>query len=149
MTSYITIRTGIAAFITANIGWADEVFDYSPTDAATVFGNLPAIIVDFDRQDDIQWNEVDGNYLKAVPLLIEIYAVLEKGDSSGGRDASENIANYLNDIEDLFKTYPSIGGLVKSSTIRSTKVESLVLEAINVGILSRWAWITLLVYVLA
>ena len=150
-TTYIQIRSGIAAYLTANLDWATEdgTFDYFPTDAATVFGSLPAVVVDFDRNEAVRWTPVEEGYLKGVPVLIEIYVHKEKPDASGGRDASELIANYLDDVENLFKQTPSIGQLVKTSEILNSKVETLILEATNLGLLSRWAWVSIIAYIVA
>jgi hypothetical protein len=148
-TSYINIRTGIKAYITGNIGWAtdDNVHDYSPKDASVVFGDLPAVIIDFSRDRDNTWVPDDQGYLVGIPVIIEIYEEVTAEDTTSGRDASQNIANKLDDLEDLFDTAPSIGGLVKGSTILASKIEGIELEAVNLGVIARWAWLTLLVSV--
>ena len=146
-TTYIAIRTGIAAYITANLDWAiaTNTFDYSPIDAATVFGGLPAVIVDFDDMPiDFEQAMLQG-YERGVPILIEVYVELIKDDDSGGRNASQDIATKLGELEVLFAEEPSIGGLVKGSTIRAAKIESLALQAVNLGVLVRWAWLALTV----
>jgi hypothetical protein len=148
-TTYIEIRTGIKAYITGNIGWAtdDNVHDYSPKDASVVFGDLPAAIVDFARDRENTWIADDQGYLTGIPVMIEVYNEIIENDPSSGRDASQDIANKLDDLEDLFDTAPSIGGLVKGSTILASKIEGIELEAVNLGVIARWAWLVLLVSV--
>ena len=132
--------------MTANLAWCvDHTLDYCPTQATTVFGNLPCAIVDLD-DEIIDWREqVMVGVRRKVPILIEIYVEISSDDTSGGRDASEEIKTKLRDVEQLFEDNPSIGGLVKGSHIQTSKVEKLSLEAVEVGVLARWAWVALIV----
>jgi len=146
-TTYTAIRTGIVDYIVTNLAWAtvDNTFDYSPVDAATVFGSLPAVIVDFDDVP-IDWAQAMlQGYERGVPILIEVYVELIKEDDSGGRDASEDVATKLRQLEQLFEEEPSIGGLVKGSTIRASQIEKLALQAVTLGVLVRWACLALTV----
>jgi len=150
LSDYNEIRTGIAAYISANCAWvsSSNIFDYTPTDISVLFAKLPAVSVDFYPGSAIQWLAQNESYVKGIPFVIMIYSEIEKDDSSHGRDASQEIATKLKEIEDLFISEPSIGGLVKSSGIMSSKVETLLIEAKNIGVWSRWAWLTLTVTVL-
>jgi hypothetical protein len=108
---------------------------------------LPAAIVDFARDRENTWIADDQGYLTGIPVMIEVYNEIIENDPSSGRDASQDIANKLDDLEDLFDTAPSIGGLVKGSTILASKIEGIELEAVNLGVIARWAWLVLLVSV--
>jgi len=147
-TSYDGIRTIIADYIIASLSWAtsSSVFDYSPTDPALPFGNLPAVIVDFDRSANVEWAEVDQGYYKAIPFLIEIYVEIPSTDTTG-RVSSVDVAQKLNEVEDLFDDDPNIGATVKNSTIRASKVESIRIDAVKLGVLVRFAWTALVVFV--
>jgi len=146
-TSYDGIRTIIADFIIAGLSWAaTSTYDYSPTDPALPFGNLPAVIVDFDRSANVEWAEVDQGYYKAIPFLIEVYVDIPSTDTTG-RTSSIDVAQKLNEVEDLFKGDPSIGATVKNSTIRASKVESIRIDAVKLGVLVRFAWTALVVFV--
>lgn len=145
---YDIIRTTIANHIIANLSWAtsSSVFDFSPTDPALPFGNLPAVIVDFDRSANVEWAEVDQGYLKGIPFLVEVYVEIPSSDTTG-RVSSVDVAQKLNEVEDLFKGDPSIGATVKNSTIRASKVESIRIDAVKLGVLVRFAWMALVVFV--
>lgn len=145
---YDVIRTTIADLIIANLPWATatSTFDYSPTDPALPFGNLPAVIVDFDRSVNVEWAEVDQGYLKGIPFLIEVYVEIPSSDTTG-RVSSIDVAQKLNEVEALFKGDPTIGANVKNSTIRSSKVESIRIDAVKLGVLVRFAWVALVVFV--
>lgn len=147
-TSYDGIRTTIADYIIASLDWAtsSSVFDFSPTDPALPFGNLPAVIVDFDRSANVEWAEVDQGYYKAIPFLIEIYVEIPSTDTTG-RTSSVDVAQKLNEVEVLFEDNPSIGATVKNSTIRASKVESIRIDAVKLGVLVRFAWTALVVFV--
>ena len=142
-----TIRTDIAAYLSANVDWIDEdnIADYIPTDAATVFGNLPFVIVDFDNRLQMEYVEADPGYLEGIPVLIEIYVESVKGEATGGRAASQDIAEKFKEIKNLFEFSPSINGRVKTSRINDGKVEGLLLEAIKFGgVLARIAWLSVI-----
>jgi len=147
-TSYDGIRTIIADYIIASLSWATatSTYDYSPTDPALPFGNLPAVIVDFDRSANVEWAEVDQGYFKAIPFLIEVYVEIPASDTTG-RVSSVDVAQKLNEIEALFEDNPSIGATVKNSTIRASKVESIRIDAVKLGVLVRFAWTALVVFV--
>jgi len=150
LTSYDLIRTAVAEQLIADIGWISEsnIFDYSPTDPATVFGCLPSVIVDFDRSSNIEWESAGaGGYLRAIPLLIEVYVEIPSDDITG-RASSVDIAQKLREVEESFEWRPSIGGAVKNSTIRSSKIESIRIDAIKLGVMVRFAWVALVVYAL-
>ena len=148
-TAYDIIRTAIANHIITNLSWAtsSSVFDYSPTSPELPFGNLPSIIVDFDRGASIEWESVTQGYLRALPFLIEVYVEIPDSDSTG-RDSSVDLAQKLREVEQVFEEDPSIGSVVKNSTIRSSKVESLRIDAVKLGVLVRFAWISLVIYAL-
>ena len=148
-TAYDIIRTAIANHIITNLSWAtsSSVFDYSPTSPELPFGNLPSIIVDFDRGASIEWEAVTQGYLRALPFLVEIYVEIPDSDTTG-RTSSIDLAQKLREIEQLFEEDPSIGSVVKNSTIRSSKVESLRIDAIKLGVMVRFAWMALVVYAL-
>lgn len=145
---YKTIRTGVASHISANIDWAnvDNTFDYTPTDASVLFGTLPSVMVDFGN-NPIRFEEITQGYLKTFRLFVQIYTEVEKSDASFGRDASEDLADKLQEIEDLFNHDPTIGMLVKGSTIRESKPENFEVEAVKLGLYARLAWISLDVYI--
>lgn len=147
-TNYDLIRTAVAAHISANLGWviADGIFDYSPTNPELPFGNLPCVIVDFDRSANVEWETVDEGYYKAIPFLVEIYVEIPTSDTTG-RVSSVDVAQKLNEVENLFKSDPSIGATVKNSTIRSSKVDSIRIDAVKLGVLVRFAWMALAVFV--
>jgi len=149
LTSYDEIRTAIVEHIIANLSWvsADNCFDFSPTDPATVFGVLPSVIVDFDRGASIEWEAVTQGYLRALPFLVEIYVEIPDSDTTG-RTSSIDLAQKLREVEQLFEEDPSIGSVVKNSTIRSSKIESLRIDAIQLGVMVRFAWVALVVYAL-
>lgn len=146
-TNYDLIRAAVAAHISTNLSWvaATSIFDYSPTNPELPFGNLPCVIVDFDRASNIEWAEVDQGYLKGIPMLIEVYIEIPDTDSTG-RDSSVDVTQKLQQIERLFEEDPSIGSAVKNSTIRSSKVESIRIDAVKLGVLVRFAWVSLVVY---
>jgi len=148
-TDYDKIRTAIADHIIASLSWAtsSSVFDYSPTDPALPFGNLPAVIVDFDRGAPIEWEAVTEGYLRALPFLIEVYVEIPTSDTTG-RISSIDVAQKLREVEELFEENPTIGGSVKGSTIRSSKVESIRIDAVKLGVLVRFAWCSLVVFAL-
>lgn len=147
-TSYDSIRTIIADFISDSLSWAaTSTFDYSPTDPALPFGNLPAVIVDFDRGSAIEWAAVTEGYLRAIPFLIEVYVEIPDSDVTG-RTSSVDVAQKLREIEQLFEENPSIGSTVKNSTIRSSKIESIRIDAVKLGVLVRFAWCSLVVFAL-
>ena len=147
-TSYDGIRTIIADFIIDALSWVseDNCFDFSPTDPAAVFGVLPSIIVDFDRASNVEWEAFNEGYLKAIPFLIEVYVEIPASDTTG-RVSSVDVAQKLNEVEDLFKGDPSIGATVKNSTIRASKVESIRIDAMQLGVMVRFAWIALVIFV--
>jgi len=147
---YNTIRTGVAAYITANVGWATSAgtFDYSPTDPSVVFGNMPAVIVDFDPRASIEWAELSSGYLRGIPFLIEVYTEVSPTDTSYGKDASVDLASKLREVEELFEENPYIGGLCKDCTIRSSKCETMQIDAVKLGVKARFAWLTLVVFAL-
>jgi len=149
-TDYDLIRTAVADYIIASLSWAtsSSVFDYSPTDPALPFGNLPAIIVDFDRAANIEWEAVTEGYLRGIPFLIEIYVEIPASDTTG-RTSSIDVAQKLGEVEQLFQANPTIGSTVKGSTIRSSKVESIRIDAVKLGVLVRFAWLSLVVFALA
>ena len=149
LTNYDLIRTAVADHIIANLSWAtsSSAFDYSPTDPALPFGNLPAIIVDFDRAIAIEWEAVTEGYLRAIPILVEIYVEIPSSDVTG-RTSSVDVAQKLREIEQLFEENPSIGGAVKNSTIRNSKVESIRIDAVKLGVLVRFAWCSIIVFAL-
>lgn len=150
-TDYNVIRVGIAAFLSSNLTWivsTDQIFDYSPTDPALVFGHLPAIIVDFDQRASIAWVEVTQGYERGISFLVEVYAEIEQSDTTAGRAASQNIVDRLNDIETLLAQHPSLDTLVKGTSIRSSKVETLTIEATKLGIKARFAWVSFVVFAL-
>jgi len=149
-TEYDVIRTAVADYIIASLGWAtsSSVFDYSPTDPALPFGNLPAIIVDFDRAANIEWEAVTEGYLRGIPFLIEIYVEIPASDTTG-RTSSVDVAQKLGEVEQLFRQNATIGSAVKGSTIRSSKVESIRIDAVKLGVLVRFAWLSLVVFALA
>lgn len=146
-TSYDLIRTAVADHISNNLLWAtaSSTFDYSPTNPELPFGNLPCVIVDFDRASNIEWAEVDQGYLKGIPMLIEVYVEIPDSDTTG-RTSSVDVAQKLQQIERLFEEDPSIGSAVKNSTIRSSKIESIRIDAVKLGVLVRFAWCSLVVY---
>ena len=146
-TAYDLIRTVIADHIIANLSWAtsSSTFDYSPTDPALPFGNLPAVIVDFDRGSNIEWEDVGQGYLKAIPVLVEVYVEIPSTDTTG-RTSSVDVAQKLQQIERLFEEDPSIGSAVKNSTIRSSKIESIRIDAVKLGVLVRFGWMSLVVF---
>ena len=148
-TAYDIIRTTIADYIIASLSWAtsSSVFDYSPTDPALPFGNLPAVIVDFDRSSAIEWEAVTGGYLRAIPMLVEVYVEIPSSDVTG-RTSSVDVAQKLRELEQLFEENPSIGSTVKNSTIRASKVESIRIDAVKLGVLVRFAWLSLVVFAL-
>ena len=86
--------------------------------------------------------------MRAIPFLIEIYDEVEPSDTSHGRDASISLANKLSDVEQLFEKRPFIDGLVKGSTIRSTKCETMMIDATKLGVKVRFAWMALVVFAL-
>ena len=147
-TNYDLIRTAIADHIIANLSWAtsSSVFDFSPTDPSLPFGNLPCVIVDFDRSANIEWEEITEGYYKGIPFLVEIYVEIPDSDITG-RTSSVDVAQKLKEVEDLFKSDPSIGTAVKNSTIRSSKIESIRIDAVKLGVLVRFAWVSLAVFV--
>ena len=144
---YDVIRTTIADHISDNLSWATvaSTFDYSPTDPALPFGNLPAVIVDFDRSANVEWEEITEGYYKAIPFLVEIYVEIPSTDTTG-RTSSVDVAQKLKEVEDLFEGDPSIGSMVKNSTIRSSKIESIRIDAVKLGVLVRFAWCSLVVF---
>ena len=148
LVDYDVIRTAITDHIIASLSWAtaSSAFDFSPTDPALPFGNLPAVIVDFDRSTNVEWAEVDQGYLKGIPFLVEVYVEIPSSDTTG-RVSSVDVSQKLNEVEDLFKGDPTIGATVKNSTIRSSKVESIRIDAVKLGVLVRFAWVALVVFV--
>ena len=150
-TTYIGIRTGIKDYVAANISWvtAATCFDYSPTDAAVTFAKLPAVVVDFDPTRQVLWDANLEGYLKGIPMLLVIYDEIPSSDASHGRDISEAIAIKLKEVENLFQATPTIGGLVKGSTITNSKIELIQLTAVNIGVAARWAWVSLTVVALS
>ncbi len=148
MVDYSVIRTGIAAYLSANLDWiatADNISDYAPTDPDIVFNNLTHVIVDFNPSIDVVWREAGPGYAQEIPFLLEIYEELPDPDSSYGRDTSISIASKLNEVEGLLIFNPSIGGLVMSNSIRSSKCEPLSIDAVDVGVKCRFAWLALTV----
>jgi len=147
--NYADIRTGIVTYLIANVSWlsADNCFDYSPNDAEVMFGALPCVTVDMDYSKDISWRPNENGYLKSVPFMLELFVEIVNPDSTFGRDASEEIAAKLNDLEQVFVAAPSIGGLVKGSNITNSKVELMQMRAVKLGVLARWAWLSLTTYV--
>lgn len=148
-TAYDVIRTAVADYIIASLSWAtsSSVFDFSPTDPALPFGNLPAVIVDFDRAANVEWEAVTEGYLRGIPFLIEVYVEIPDSDTTG-RISSIDVAQKLREVEQLFEENPSIGSVVKNSTIRSSKVESIRIDAVKLGVLVRFAWLSLVVFAL-
>ena len=143
---YTLIRTGIRDYIATNVSWltADlNCLDYSPTEAEVLFGNLPMVTVDFDYTSDINWRNITQGYERRVPFRVELYTEITKPDLSHGRNASQDLSARLNELENLFVASPSIGGLVKGSNITSSKMELVQLRAVKLGVLARWAWLSL------
>jgi len=149
--TYNAIRTGVKDYLVAQLAWcdADNTLDFSPTDAEQVFGQLPCTICDFSALGVNTWTPVSQGYLKGAPFLIELYVEVEDGDTSFGRTASQTLAVYLKNLEDLFTASPSIGGLVKRSDISASKLEAVQLKAVNLGVIARWAWLSLTLYVVS
>ena len=140
----------MADYIIANISWATSAgtFDYSPTDPAVVFGNMPAVIVDFDPRSNVEWSELSSGYLRGIPFLIEVYTEVSPTDTSYGKDASVDLADKLSEVEGLFEENPFIGGLVKDCSIRSSKCETMQIDAVKLGVKARLAWVSLVVFAL-
>ena len=149
--TYNAIRTGVKNYLVAQLDWctADNTLDFSPTDAEQVFGQLPCTVCDFSALGVNTWTPIDQGYLKGLPFLIELYVEVEDGDLSFGRTASQTLATYLKNLEDLFTAAPSIGGLVKRSDIGASKLEAVQLQAVNLGVIARWAWLSLTLYVVS
>lgn len=148
-TTYNAIRTGIRDYIVSNCLWATTAncFDYTPVDISTVFGVLPAVTVDTSPQGQVRWTPKNETYLKGIPFVIMIYEEITS-DESHGRNASQEIAEKLKELEDLFISASSIGGLVKGSGIEESKIEALALQGLGTGIKARWAWLSIIVVVL-
>jgi len=151
-TAYTNIRTGVANYIIANVDWVTaletDIFDYTPDDIAIVFGHLPSIVVDFDPRTVNEWTDMGQGALEGVPVMIQVFTEIEPDDTTHGRDASQDVADKLSELENLFRSSPSVGGLVKGSSIGTSKIELLELAAVKLaGVTARWAWFTLIVVI--
>jgi len=146
-TSYNAIRTGIKDFLVTNLSWitTDTCFDYTPLAPKVVFDKLPAVIVDFDRGYNIEWNAVDQGYLRQITFLIEVYTEVLEADTTG-RNASQDIATKLRELETLFRSDPYIKGLVKGLTVRATKCDPIPIDVTRLtGVKARFAWLSVAV----
>jgi len=115
-----------------------------------MYTTTPPLIRRRFRRYSNAWVEgSDGRYAEGVTYLIEIYEEIDPTDTSGGRDSSESIAGKIKEIEDLFRSEPSVQTLVKTSTIRASKVEPIIVEITQIlGIKVRFGWVSLQIIVI-
>jgi hypothetical protein len=147
---YNALKANIVAFLVANLSWATATnsFDYSPTSPAVVFDDLPALLLDFDLRASITYLPIDQGYEEVIPFLIEVYEEVASGDTTSGRASEVSITNKLKGLRDLLAGNPSIGGAVETSAFRGGKVEPISIEAKDIGIVSRLAWLAISVHAL-
>ncbi len=146
---YNLLKANILAVLVANLSWAitEKSFDYSPIDPTVVFGNLPALILDFDLRASISYIPLDQGYQELIPFLLEIYEEVPSSDTTG-RTSELSITNKLKDLRDFLAANPNINGTVELSVFRNGKVEPISIEAKDIGIVSRVAWLAITVHAL-
>lgn len=143
------ICTATATMLSEDITLNELVwFDYSPTSIGEVFDVLPAGIVDFDVNDAAGFSSeaLDQSYRVDLTLAIDMWVPIRESDTNG-RQADRDIWRYWWALVNLLRGIRYYGKTVDGGDIVSGNVEGIPFETQETGLVVRYAWLNIAMFI--